>query len=138
MNSTKTPIKSYFFILSAWVHDKSVLPVDVEKVEEGQVICDNPSIERDLQEESLGFSMETGYQVQFMLSAQSGTHKLIRLSSAARQNRPCVYCKLYNKKTATGLNIRTYFKCDVCNVSLCLLCFQKYHNMLMTPKDLHH
>jgi hypothetical protein len=30
-----------------------VLPVDVEKVEEGQVICDNPSIERDLQEESL-------------------------------------------------------------------------------------
>lgn len=49
-------------------------------------------------------------------------------------NKPCVYCKLRGIKTTTGLPIKTYWKCDACNLPLCRPrqrdCFKRYHQLL--------
>lgn len=55
-------------------------------------------------------------------------HKLVRLGG---KQRPCALCKRFCKKTPCGDNIRTYYKCEKCDVPLCKgpirNCYKEFH-----------
>lgn len=63
-------------------------------------------------------------------------HKLIRLGG---KQRPCALCKHFCKKTPCGDNIRTYYKCEKCDVPLCKgpirNCFKEFHEHLGTTRE---
>lgn len=58
-------------------------------------------------------------------------HKLVRLGG---KQRPCALCKRFCKKTPCGDNIRTYYKCEKCDVPLCKgpirNCYKEFHENL--------
>lgn len=68
--------------------------------------------------------------------APSGGHVLVpNRGTTSSTNKPCVYCKLRGKKTTTGLPIKSYLKCNACNLPMCRPrqrdCFVQYHQLLM-------
>ncbi|OWF43273.1 hypothetical protein KP79_PYT18777 [Mizuhopecten yessoensis] len=67
--------------------------------------------------------------------AATGDHVLVPdRGSTNSTNKPCVYCKLRGVKTTTGLPIKSYWKCNACNLPMCRPrqrdCFRRYHLLL--------
>ena len=56
-------------------------------------------------------------------------HRLIRVLG---RNRTCAYCGLTGNKTSSGFARKSYYRCDVCDVSLCAKynCFDLYHELV--------
>ena len=56
-------------------------------------------------------------------------HSLTRVLG---RNRTCAYCGLTGNKTSSGFARKSYYQCDVCDVSLCARynCFDLYHELV--------
>ena len=57
-------------------------------------------------------------------------HQLVSLGG---KQRPCVVCKQFRRRTKCGDPIRSYYKCDKCEVVLCRgtrFCFEEFHRRM--------
>lgn len=60
-------------------------------------------------------------------------HKLVY--TEGKMLKGCVYCQINKVKTSCGWRIKTYYKCNVCNIPLCRdtgprSCFAHYHQLI--------
>ncbi|XP_076114842.1 uncharacterized protein LOC143082833 isoform X10 [Mytilus galloprovincialis] len=63
-------------------------------------------------------------------------HKLVHITG---HKRACAYCNILRLKTKSGWAIKSYYKCEACDVCLCKGkkdCFVRYHELRMEQPDL--
>lgn len=63
-------------------------------------------------------------------------HKLVHITG---HKRACAYCNILRLKTKSGWAIKSYYKCEACDVCLCKGkkdCFLRYHELRMEQPDL--
>lgn len=76
----------------------------------------------------------------FLLQGMPGpTETLQHRPYRIPQNRACALCTITKSKTKLGWARKSYYKCEACNVPLCVgetECFTRYHNLQMQNPEL--